>query len=199
MLKNDNFGERVVGYDAPVLNARELRAGTGILLALGVFAFMKAFYTQEFIFAKFFVTIFMVDFGIRLLINPKYAPSLIMGRFFVQDQAPEYVGASQKRFAWSLAFVFAITMFVLVVFLEVTASIQIVLGAILLTLLFCESIFSICLGCKIYPLFSKQSSYCEGGSCELKSKEPIQKISKIQYAVAIIAILNFVFIASHYL
>lgn len=192
MFRNTQFGERVVGYDAPVLNARELRAGTGILFAFGMFAFMKAYFTQDFMFAKLFVMLFMVDFAIRLFVNPKYAPMLIIGRIFVQDQAPEYVGASQKRFAWSLAFAFAITMFVSIVVLEVTASVKMGLGITLLILFFCESIFSICLGCKIYPLFSKKPSYCEGGSCALKTKEPIQQISYLQYGVAIIFMIVFI-------
>jgi len=191
MFKNTQFGEHVVGYETPVLNARELRAGTGMLFALGMFAFMKAFFTQDFIMTKLFVTLFTLDFGIRLFINPKYAPMLIIGRFFVQGQSPEYVGASQKRFAWSLAFAFAVTMFVLIVLLEVTATVQMTLGIILLILFFCESTFSICLGCKLYPLFSKKPTYCEGNSCGLKIKEPIQQISISQYLIALAFILGF--------
>ncbi|MBN2823749.1 MAG: DUF4395 domain-containing protein [Campylobacterales bacterium] len=191
MFRNTQFGEEVAGYDAPVLNARELRAGTGILFAFGMFAFMKAFFTQDFIFAKLFVMLFTVDFAIRLFIHPKYAPILIIGRFFVQEQSPEYVGASQKRFAWSLAFAFALTMFLLIVVLDVTASIKMFLGITLLTLFFCESIFSICLGCKLYPLFSKKPTQCEGGSCELKTKEAIQQISTLQYLVAGVFMIAF--------
>jgi hypothetical protein len=196
MFKKAQFGEEVFGYDAPVLNARELRAGTGILFAFGMFAFMKAFFTQDFILAKLFVVLFTLDFAIRLFINPKYAPILIIGRFFVQGQSPEYVGASQKKFAWSLAFAFALTMLVVIVLMDMQATVSIALGIILLILFFCESIFSICLGCKLYPLFSKQPSYCEGESCQLKTKEPIQQISPLQYSVAAIFILGFIAVVS---
>jgi len=37
--------------------------------------------------------------------NPNYSPSLLLDRFFVQNQIPEYVGAAQNRFAWSICLV----------------------------------------------------------------------------------------------
>ena len=198
MLISNNFGERVIGYETPVLNARELRAGTGILLVIGMLAFSKAFFTQEFTFANLFVTYFMIDFAMRLFIAPKFAPSLIIGRIFVQDQLPEYVGASQKKFAWSLAFAFTVMMFVVIVVMDVSSMIKMSLGTTLLILLFCEAVFGICLGCKIYPLFTQQPSICEGDSCGLKIKEPIQEVSAIQYGVAFVSILSFILIAYSY-
>jgi len=199
MLKNSNFGERVVGYEMPVFNARELRAGTGILLLIGMLAFAKAFFTQDFTFANLFVTYFMIDFAMRLFIAPKFAPSLIIGHIFVQDQSPEYVGASQKKFAWSLAFAFAVTMFVVIVLMDLSSSIKMSLGTTLLILLFCEAIFGICLGCKLYPLFTQQASICEGDSCGIKIKEPIQEVSIMQYWVALVSIVSFIVIAYSYL
>jgi hypothetical protein len=35
---------------------------------------------------------------IRVYINPKYSPLLILGGFIVRNQKPEYVGAKQKKF-----------------------------------------------------------------------------------------------------
>jgi hypothetical protein len=37
---------------------------------------------------------------IRVLVSPRYAPTLILGRLIVRNRAPEYVGARQKKFAW---------------------------------------------------------------------------------------------------
>lgn len=36
------FGEKVTGYDVPVLNERELRAAAGLLFVAAFYAFMNA-------------------------------------------------------------------------------------------------------------------------------------------------------------
>jgi len=68
-------------------------------------SFLNSYLLRDFAFTKIFITVFMVDFFIRIFINPKYATSLIFGRIFVQNQTPEYVGAPQKKFAWYIGFI----------------------------------------------------------------------------------------------
>ncbi len=150
MKKYIDFGELVEGYVMPVLNEREARAGAGILLLPAIASFVNSYLTHNFIFAKMFVTVFMVDFFIRIFVNPNYAPSLIMGRFFVQNQTPEYVGAKQKRFAWSIGFVLSIIMFLIIVIFEIITPIKIAICLLCITFLFSETAFGICLGCIIY-------------------------------------------------
>ncbi|WP_201342478.1 hypothetical protein [Abyssogena phaseoliformis symbiont] len=48
--------------------------------------------------------VFLFDLFIRIFLNPKYVPSIVMGRWMVNNQTPEYVGALQKR--WVLGFGF---------------------------------------------------------------------------------------------
>jgi hypothetical protein len=43
------------------------------------------------------VSVFLLDFFIRLFINPKYAPSMVVGRWIVNNQTPEYVGARSLK------------------------------------------------------------------------------------------------------
>ena len=38
-----------------------------------------------------FVVAFLIDFALRIFVNPRYAPSLIVGQRFVRRQQPEYV------------------------------------------------------------------------------------------------------------
>jgi len=186
MKKHLYFGEHVEGYEIPVLNEREARAGAGILLLPALTSFLISFLTHNFIFTKIFVTVFMVDFFIRLFINPKYAPSLILGRLFIQNQTPEYVGASQKKFAWSIGFVLSVVMFVMIVILEVMLPIKIAICLLCIALLFSETAFGICLGCIIYNKIQKKDLlYCPGNVCQIKNKEKIQEISKIQISVLI--------------
>ena len=139
------FGENVKGYDIPVLNEREARAGAGILLLPAVFSFAYSYLVHDFTFTKIFVTFFMIDFFIRIFISPHYAPTLIMGRFFVQNQKPEYVGARQKRFAWSIGFILSVVMFLIIVVFEVMTPIKIVICLLCIALLFSETAFGICI------------------------------------------------------
>jgi uncharacterized membrane protein YfcA len=104
---------------------------------------------------------------VRIFINPRYAPSLIIGQWFVRKQQPEYVGAPQKRFAWAIGFVLALTMLYLVVINNIIGPINLIVCAACLVLLFFETAFGICIGCKVYNLFNKDGAQlCPGGVCE---------------------------------
>lgn len=181
MRKYIYFGETIEGYDIPVLNEREARAGAGILLLPAIASFVNSYLTHNFIFTKVFVTVFMVDFFIRIFINPNYAPSLIIGRFFVQNQTPEYVGAKQKRFAWSIGFMLSVVMFLIIVVFEIMTTVKIGICLLCITFLFSETAFGICIGCMLYHKIQKNGPlYCPGNVCEIKRKEKIQQFSKIQ-------------------
>ena len=121
---------------------------------------------------------------IRIFVNPKFSPILIIGRFFVSNQKPEYAGAPQKKFAWSLGLGLASIMFVLVVILNISGPISFYICMTCLTLLFLETSFGICVGCKLYNLFNEEKAkLCPGGACEIIRKEEIQKINKEQIFV----------------
>jgi hypothetical protein len=133
-----------------------------------------------------FVVAFLLDFLIRLMINPRYSPTMILGRFITRDQEPEYTGAPQKRFAWSIGLVLAMTMFVLVVVLQLTSWINLLLCLFCLTFLLFESAFGICLGCIMYArITGEDPKLCPGGSCEIRRQEPIQEISAQDVAVVV--------------
>ncbi len=184
------FGETVNGYDIPVLNEREARAGAGLLFMFAMISFLNSYLLHDFTFTKIFVTIFMVDFFIRIFINPKYAPSLILGRIFIQNQTPEYVGAPQKRFAWAIGFSLSVIMFFMIVIFEIMTPIKIVICILCLAFLFSETAFGICLGCIVYHwVYNKSPHYCPGDVCEMKQKEEIQKISKLQLTIVSIFLL----------
>jgi len=190
------FGERVEGYDIPVLNEREARAGAGILLLPAIASFVNSYLTHNFIFTKIFVTVFMVDFFIRIFINPNYAPSLILGRFFVQNQTPEYVGAKQKRFAWSIGFILSVIMFLIIVVFEIMTTIKIGICLLCITFLFSETAFGICIGCILYhKIQGNRPLYCPGNVCEMKRKEKIQQFSKLQIMSLILFFTGLYFLS----
>ncbi|OQX05994.1 MAG: hypothetical protein BWK73_32070 [Thiothrix lacustris] len=189
MNKHFYFGEVVDGYAVRVLNEREARAGAGLLFVFAILSFLYAYRTMDFRYTSIFITFFMVDFFIRVLVNPKYAPSLIVGRFFVARQKPEYVGAAQKRFAWSIGLALSIIMFWLVVVVEMMTPIKIYICTACLILLFSETAFGICIGCVLYNLIRKAPpTLCPGGVCEVRQKEEIQRINPIQATIAVLAL-----------
>jgi len=186
MKKVKQFGETVEGYNIPVLNEREIRASAGILYFFMFLAWMLVIFEERFFLIKLVNTIFLVDFIIRMFISPKYSPSLIIGRLFVGNQTPEYVGAAPKKFAWTIGLVLASIIFLLLVVLNSTSIITGIICQICLIFLFFEAVFGICLGCKFYPLFHKEKpQYCPGDTCEVKTKQAIQKTSLLQIGVVI--------------
>ena len=192
MSKVFSFGERIDGYEVSVLNEREVRASAGILFFFALISFMNAWLTGNFQPTRIFVVAFLIDFTIRVLINPKYAPSLVLGRLAVRNQVPEYVGATQKRFAWSIGLALATAMLFLVVINRVIGPINLVICSACLVLLFFESAFGICLGCMFYPLFFKNKvQYCPGEVCDVKNRQEIQKTSKSQFLV-LLAFIAFI-------
>jgi len=193
MSKFWQYGERVDGYDVLVLNEREARAGAGILFAIGLLSLMNAVALGHIIVTKVFISFFTLDFLIRV-IQPRYSPSLLLGRFFVQNQKPEYVGAIQKRFAWGLGLMLALPMFYLLVINFQPNPIKVLVCILCLILLFLESAFSICLGCKLFELFKKDPvTHCPGGVCEIREKEPVQKFDMAQKIITSIVFIALIF------
>lgn len=180
------FGENVFGYNIRVLNEREIRAGAGLLFVLMFISIMLAIIQAEFTLLKYAVMIFLADMLIRVIVNPKYSPVLILGRFFVRNQVPEYVGAVQKKFAWVIGIALGSTMFVLINLMNTFSVITGLICMICLIFLFFESAFGICLGCKFYSwIYKEKAQYCPGEVCEIKDRQEIQRTNLAQWVVVI--------------
>ena len=183
MRKVFEFGEQVDGFAVRVLNERAVRAGAGLLFVPAFIAFMNAWLLGNFQPTRVFVVAFLIDFTIRIFVNPRYAPSLILGQWIVRKQQAEYVGAPQKRFAWAIGLVLALAMLYLMVLNNVIGPINLIVCATCLTLLFFEAAFGICIGCKLYNLFSKEAAQlCPGGVCEVAPAKS-SGVSWVQLAV----------------
>ena len=187
------YGEKVEGYDVLVLNEREARAGAAILFLIGLLSLMNAVALGHIIVTKVFISFFTLDFLMRV-IQPRYAPSLLLGRFFIQNQRPEYVGAAQKRFAWGIGLMLAIPMFYLLVIDFQPNPMKVAVCILCLALLFFEAAFSICLGCKIYGIFKKDPvTHCPGGICEMRTKDAIQTFDLPQKIITMVVMLMLLF------
>jgi hypothetical protein len=160
----------------PVLNERAIRAGAGIAFALGLFAFFQAFYLQEYFYIKILVLFLLIDFSAKVVVGTKFSPLSFIANRIVANQSPEYVGAVQKRFAWSIGLALAVLMTVLIFGFGIIGPINLIICGICLTFMFMESAFGICVGCKIYSaLLSwdiiKEPEYrpaCAGNVCAIE-------------------------------
>jgi hypothetical protein len=174
MIKRYNFlqfGEQVAGYDLPVLNEREIRAAAGILFLVMFLSLMLILFRQDFLLIKYVIAGFLTDFSVRVLINPRFSPTLIIGRLIVGRQPPEYVGAPQKRFAWSIGLVLSSLMFLLLVVLNSYSIVTGITCLVCLSFLFFETAFGICAGCLLYHLFHKnEARCCAGEQCDPNRK-----------------------------
>jgi len=178
------FGETHPDYSVKVLNEREARAGAGILLFFALIAFMTTFLTGDFTLTRIAILAFGLDFTLRVLVSPRYAPSLVLGRFMVRRQVPEYTGAPQKRFAWALGLAIAIFMSIWVIGFNQAGPVAILGCLTCIILLFFETAFGICVGCKIYnAIWPGQAQHCPGGVCKIGVREPIQTIGMGQLGV----------------
>jgi len=191
------FGEKVESYDGLMFNEREVRAAAGIVFLFAFMAFMSGFLTGNNEPTKLMVSVFLFDFFIRIFINPKYAPSMVVGRWMVNNQKPEYTDAAPKKWAWSIGFILAATMFYLVVLNDIRGPINILTCALCLGLLFFEAVFGICAGCKIYNLVHRQKvKHCPGEVCDLtRGRAPIQSLNAIQKSIFALSLLALFYLA----
>ena len=199
------YGEKVPGYETNVIDEREARAAAGILFALGMMVLFVGIGYGHTIVARVYLAYLFTDFTIRL-ITPKYSPSLLLGKFAVRNQKPEYVGGMQKRFAWMLGWFISLPMmYWFVGYPVITFSPEFSIGfqfnwditfykvmvcVLCATLMFLEAAFSVCVGCIIYKYITRRDpTHCPGGVCEVKVREPIQKFNFIQGTIALITFI----------
>ncbi len=186
------YGEKVPGYDVTVINEREARAAAGILATLGMIVIFVGIGYNHIIVARVYLAFLFIDFTARV-ISPKYSPSLLLGKFIVRNQKPEYVGGLQKRFAWTLGWLVSFPMLYWFVLNWDITFYKVMICVLCLTLMTLESAFSICIGCMIYKaLIDRSPKHCPGGTCEIKKKEPIQTFNPLQAIIAASTIIGLI-------
>lgn len=197
MSNTIQFGEQVPGYSIRVLNEREIRAAAGILFLAVFTSFLLIMFRNNFVPVKYVISIFFLDMLIRVLINPRYAPILIISRWIVNRQTPEYVGARQKKFAWAVGLALSATMFVFLVLVNAYSPITGITCLVCMIFLFFESAFGICLACKFYSaVFKTKAQYCPGEVCEIKNRHDIQRTTAGQWLIVAALVLFIVGLSS---
>ena len=175
-----SFGQQISGLELfgrpapyPVMNERAVRATAGLMLVAATLAFSLAYFNKFFIPIKVVTVVFFFDFLIRLFAGlTPLSPFGVLGSFLVRSQEPEWVGAAQKRFAWSLGLIMALAMSLITNF-NIRGALPFTICMICISLMWMESALGLCLGCKIYLLLIKtnivtnpeHAPICAGDSC----------------------------------
>lgn len=173
-----SFGNSVPEKSFKVLNERVVRGSSGVMLLIGFIAFINGFILKNYIVLPYISGILLFSFLISVFVNPKFSPTVFIAWLFVRKQSPIQIGAIQKRFAWSLGSALSSVIFVLSIFLLKDESLfdpVCMLCIVCLVLLFLETAFGICVGCKLYFLSikiallkaPKEKPNCMGDSCEV--------------------------------
>ncbi len=192
------YGNEVFGYEERVLNEREARAAAGILFGLGIITVMNSVILGHGILSRVYLAFFVFDFFLRITF-PNYSPSLLLGRFFVRNQRPEYVSANQKRFAWLIGFILSVPMFYYLSWHWEPGLYKVLVCIACLILLFLESVFSFCLGCWVYKnLLQRKTENCPGGACEIEIKDKVQTFNLSQKIITTLTAILIIYMTYFY-
>ena len=168
-----NFGEKIDEFDFKVINEREARASAGLMFLFGILSIFSVFTLRTLLWVELFSLTFVFEFFIRTVINPKYAPYMLLGSLFVANQQPEWVEAKPKQFAWILGIFLGILMTYFIAF-DVVSPFRLLTCLTCMALLFLESAFGICLGCILYGKLNIKLNRCPGGVCEVPVKRKVK-------------------------
>lgn len=173
MSKIFQFGQNIPEYDFKVINERDARASAGIMFLLGILSLFSFILSKNLFWAELFSITFIVEFLVRVFINPIYAPYMLLGSFIISNQKPEWVEAKPKKFAWVLGVILGLIMIYFIIN-NIVSPIRLLTCVLCLVLLFLESVFSICLGCIMYKKLNKKLYKCPGNVCEISQKRSIR-------------------------
>ena len=175
------FGQRISGLSvdgaelqAPVFDENQVRAAAGLTMVVGAVAFVFAYFDAQYIPLQLASTFFFVEFLTRLTLGIRNSPVGMVAGFMTSRQAPEWVSAKPKRFAWTLGLGMAFSMMV-ITNSGIRGTLPRTICAICLTLMWMESGRGHCRGGKIHALLvrrgwaTKDAAFevCSHGECRL--------------------------------
>jgi hypothetical protein len=161
----------------PVLNERDARAAAGIMLLIGAVAFVYAFLLRSYTMIDVVVVLFALEFALRI-ISSDIAPIYALAKLTVRGMRPEWTGAAQKRFAWTLGLMMALTVTVLIHGFGARGLGNAILCGTCLVLMWLETSLGLCVGCKLYYGLMKLGLVkqpdvmpaCPGGACPMPKR-----------------------------
>ncbi len=173
-------GLEINGTPAPygVVNERAVRATAGVMFALAFFTMIYSFLTKDLSLLKIILPIYWISFLLQVLVGPNWSIFSITGNFLTRSQEKEYVGALQKRFAWSIGLLLSSIMMLLVFVFKVQGITLLYVCGICVVFMWLEVTLGFCAGCYIYAFLRKKgwisepefAPVCPGGVCSLDNR-----------------------------
>jgi hypothetical protein len=157
---------------AGVFNENQVRAAAGVTMALGTVALVYAYFAKFYVPIQVVTTVFFVDFLIRVTAGISQSPTGLVARWMTQREAPHWVSAKPKRFAWSIGLVMSFAM-MLITNGGVRGALPLTICLMCLALMWMEAVLGLCLGCEIHRLLVKRGwvrrdeafEICTHGAC----------------------------------
>ncbi len=174
------FGEFDASRGFKTVDERVMRGSAGIMLALAMIALVNGFVLDAYIVIPWISGFFVLNFLIGILVDPKLSPTVALSTLLVRKQAASPIGALPKQFAWSLGLVLSTSIFVMSLFLltdDAWFSVVCQLCIICVALLYLETAFAICVGCKLHKVAVRvgllrqpeTQPNCMGDACETET------------------------------
>lgn len=84
------------------VNETEIRIATGITLVLGLFSLFLVLFKARYDIPLILVSVIVFDFLLKVFLSPRFSIFGSVVRLFLRKWDEVWVGAVQKRFAWSI-------------------------------------------------------------------------------------------------
>lgn len=158
---------------AAVFDEHQVRAAAGLTLALGALAFAYAALAKVYLPIQTVTVLFFVEFGVRVTTGVHRSPLGWLAGLMVRRQAPMWVSARPKRFAWSLGLVMSAAMAVITNH-GIRGALPLTICLLCLLLMWMETALGLCLGCEIHGWLVRRGwvrrhadyEVCAGGACD---------------------------------
>lgn len=178
------YGEIVPGLSyhgrelkAGVFNEHAVRAAAGLTMVAGAVAFVYAYFAKVYAPIQVVTTLFFIEFLVRVTAGFQFSPLGAVARLLTRREAPHWVSAKPKRFAWTLGLVMSFAMMV-ITNSGIRGALPLTICLICLVLMWLEAVLGLCLGCEIHGLLvrrgwiQKDKAYevCTNGACEINQQ-----------------------------
>jgi hypothetical protein len=160
---------------AAAFNEHAVRAAAGLTMAAGAVAFVYAYFAKAYAPIQIVTALFFVEFVARLAFGLARSPIGIVAHWMTRRQAPDWVSAKPKRFAWTLGLAMSLAMTV-ITNSGIRGALPLTICLVCLTLMWLEAVLGLCLGCEIHRVLvrrgwiGKDAEYevCTHGACAVE-------------------------------
>lgn len=172
----------------PVVNETAVRVQAGMMTLLASFALTSSQLAQYYVPIQLVSLLFFIDFFAKVIIGLRFSPFYTISSYFVRKKQAEYVGAVQKRFAWSIGLGLATLMVYLQFIMQIRGGITTFICALCVIFMGLEWLFGLCVGCRLYyglialGVIKKPDVLpaCPNGVCPIGGSESGKKVNRKQ-------------------